>query len=938
MFTMVWMSSALSTMTVRPVRACRTGRGHCVLFVHIFLFCAALTAPGRLQAQESAAFYGRPVSSIDYHADRPLEKSHFDSLIGIKPGDPLTHTALKGAMQALYDTGNFSSIAADASPEGSGVRLIFDLRLNYYFNLFTVEGDVDFAGRSPAEVLSLPVGEPFSETRLEASRLALEKYLKDQGFYRAQVRTQVARDEATRQVDTTFEVKPGELARISSVDISGIPPSEEAIIREKLGFQPGQKYKRSRLRRRVGSLRQYFVSRGFLAASPALKEVYEPADNTVALILEVTGFGRIRVVVDGFKIDRTRLRRLLPVLSGGGVQQDLLEEGQANLKDYLDEQGYPEAVVDVHEERDANGVLVVRYSIEAGRKVTVASVGFEDNKVLSAEDLLKVIQIQPSHFLQKSIYSVMRLDSDVESIRTLYNSRGYLDAEIIPLVKSEKGAEKLSIVFVCREGPLYRAGSVEVKGNQALATATLLQKMELRKGGAYSPHIAERDRQALLAAYNDAGFLQARVTYRAGKPDEKKTCSVEFEITEGSRVLVDRVLVLGNRRTRESVIDKRILLRKDEPLSLGKMLQTQQGLYSTGVFDRVRVAQQDPESTTPYQNVIVRLDEASRFTIRYGLGYQETEKLRGTVELSDISIFGTGRRADLSLRGSRIEQFGVLNFQQPRYRYPPVDTYLTLSAQAKREVSFDVKRYNISYQLGKGLSGHSWALFRYNFQNVRVSNVTAEPSREDTPRNLSTFSAIYINDTRDNYLDPERGFFTSTDFSVTTKLLGSNNYVSLFTQNNYFRKIRNSILMATSLRFGAMKPYGGDTEIPISQRFFAGGASTLRGFETDEAGPVNPANGEPLGGNALFIFNIEARLPIMRLFSVAGFYDTGNVFAQLSDMTLPGFSHDVGLGIRIKTPFGPLRADYGVNLNLPPDRRALGFKTGHLFLTIGPPF
>ena len=101
---------------------------------------------------------------------------------------------------------------------------------------------------------------------------------------------------------------------------------------------------------------------------------------------------------------------------------------------------------------------------------------------------------------------------------------------------------------------------------------------------------------------------------------------------------------------------------------------------------------------------------------------------------------------------------------------------------------------------------------------------------------------------------------------------------------------------------------------------------------------MNPANGEPLGGNALFIFNIEARLPIMRLLSVAGFYDTGNVFAQLSDMTLPGFSHDVGLGIRIKTPFGPLRADYGYNLNLPPDRQALGFKRGHLFLTIGPPF
>ncbi len=934
---MSWLFLAFLSMTIPP----SGGRSSCrsrAFFVTLLLFGLVPLVPGSLQAQDETSFYGRPISRIDYRADRPLEKSHFDSLIGLKPGDLLTHTALKRAMQVLYDTGNFSEIAADASQESAGVHLIFDLRLVYYFNLFTIEGDIDFGGRAPAEVLSLPVGEPYSDARLGESRLALEKYLKDQGLYQAQVREQVFRDEAARQVDTTFEVTPGELARIRSVDISGVPRAEEATVREKLGFRPGEKFKRSRLRRRISALRQYFISRGFLTASPVLKDIYEPSDNTVALVLVVTDFGRIRVVVDGFKIDRTHLRRLLPVLSGEGVQQDLLEEGQRNLKDYLDEQGYPEAVVDVNQERGENGVLVLRYSVEAGRRVTVASVGFEGNKAVSAQDLLSVIQIQPAHFLKKSVYSVAQLDSDVDSIRTLYDSRGYLDAEVIPLVKSEKGAERLSIVFLCKEGPLYRAGSVEVKGNQALATATLLQKMELRQGRPYSPHIAERDRQALLAAYNDAGFLQARVIYRAGKPDAEKTCSVEFEITEGNQVLVDNILVLGNRHTRESVIDKRIQLRHDQPLSLGKMLQTQQGLYSTGVFDRVRVAQQDPENPTPYQNVIVRLDEASRYTIRYGLGYQETEKLRGTVELSDVNIFGTGRRADLSVRASRIEQFGVLNFQQPRYRYPPVDTFLTLSAQAKRQVSFDEKRYDISYQLGKGLSGHSWALFRYNFQNVRVSNVTAEPSREDTPRNLSTFSAIYINDTRDNYLDPEKGFFTSTDFSVTTKLLGSNNYVSLFTQNSYFRKVRESILLAASLRFGAMKPYGGDTEIPISQRFFAGGASTLRGFETDQAGPVNPTNGEPLGGNALFIFNVEARLPIMRVFSLAGFYDTGNVFAQLSDMTLPRFSHAVGVGLRIKTPFGPLRADYGFNLNLPQDLKKLGFKTGHLFLTIGPPF
>ncbi len=902
-------------------------------------FLLLLSAPGFLRAEVGPQYFGQVIRRIDYRADHPLDRTRFDGVIGLKAGDTLTHSGLKGALQALYDTGRFSTIASEAVVEDSGIALTFSLTLNYYFNTFRIEGKVDLQGRYPSEMMDLPSGEPFRGEKLEQARQTVEKYLKEQGYFQAQVEVRLNKDEEDRQIDTVFSVRPGELARIGSIDIRGVPPGEDKIIREKLGFEPGRKYRRARLRRRLEGLKEYFLKRGFLAAVPELTDNYQPVDNTAGLVLDVTNFGRIRVVIDGFKIERSRRRRLLPVLSGEGVQPDLLEEGRRNLKDFLDEQGFPEAIVDVREERGKQEISVLRYSIDAGRKVTVAEVGFRSNKAIPAADLLGVIQIQPARFLQKSVYSVVKLDSDVDSLRTLYNSRGYLDAEIIPLVKPVKGGERLAITFDCNEGPLSVARSVDLKGNHALAAEMLRRKMELQPGKPYSPHIAERDRQALLAAYNDAGFLQARVIYHAGAMDKGHACPVEYEITEGIQTLVDKVLVLGDERTRASIIGKRVKLKSNEPLSLGKMLETQQSLYNVGVFDRVRVAEQNPESVSTYQNVVVRLDEARRFTIRYGLGYQEREKLRGTVEFSDLNILGTGQRADLRLRGSKIEQVGVLSFQQPQFRYLPVNSFFTLSGQQKREVSFDVKRYNLSYQFGQPISGHSWALLRYNFRNVRVSNVRGTPpGREDTPRNLSTISAIYINDTRDNYLDPERGFFTSSDISLTTKLLGSNNYFSLFSQNSYYRKLTSSLLLASSLRFGFLHPYGSDTNIPISERFFAGGASSLRGFEIDRAGPLIPNSDSPSGGNALLIFNLEGRVPLVRAIHLAGFYDTGNVFSSLNAIRLSGFSHSVGVGLRIKTPFGPLRADYGFNLNLPSSLRALGFKSQHIFLTIGPPF
>jgi outer membrane protein insertion porin family len=909
------------------------------------LFCMVLilgTGGGAAAASgvDSESF-GKVIRAIEYVADGPLARSHYDADLGIEPGQVLTRTGVKKAIQSLYDSGRFSRIAVDALPEESGVRLRFNLLYNYYFNLFSYEGRIDLSGRSLWEVISLPIGERFTTGRLEQARLAVLSYMRERGFYLASVEAVPVPDASFHQVNTVFKVQPGSQASVRSVEIQGVPKQESDAVLERLGFKKGDPFDQARLRRRMEGLKNYFLKRGYLAAVAQTSDTFRPESNSIDLVLKVSNFGRIRVTLEGFTIEKDQLRRLLPILTGEGLEEDILEEGAQNIRDYLEELGYPEAEVRFHDEEDESSVRVVRYAINSGRKVTVAYVDFKGNRAFSDNTLFSVVQIQPARFLQKSVYSVAKLDGDVDSLKTFYQSRGYLGVSVIPLVNPLSDGQRLGITFEIQEGRQSQTGSVVIKGNGFLKDDDLRRKMKLRRGSPYSPSLVEEDRQAILSAYNDAGFLQARVSYRIGDADPGDSVSVEFDIVEGTRTYVDNIIVLGNDTTRDSVIERHILVARNEPFSLGKLLKTQQALYNTGVFDLVRVTSQNPESVSPYQNVVVRLEEARRFTLRYGFGYQEREHLRGTLELSDLNILGTARSANLSLRGSAIEQGAALSFQQPQFRFLPVDSYLTFSALQRRDVSFDQKRLNLSYQYGRPLSSHAWGLIRYTFNNVRLSNLSVSASelgREDTPRNLSTFSAIYMNDTRDNYFDPEKGFFTSTDLSVTTKLLGSNDYVSLYTQNSYFKRFPGSLLMAASFRFGAAHPYGGDTSIPISERFFAGGGSSLRGFDTDFAGPLDPVTNKPVGGNALVIGNLELRVPLLRSVRLAGFYDTGNVFRELSQVSLDGFSHTVGIGIRLKTPFGPLRADYGFNLNLSQDLRARGLTAGHFFVTIGPPF
>ena len=908
------------------------------IFVLLTVFHFPLFAES---AGPETAQFGKIIRSIEFASDVPLDRAHYDPYLGIKPGDLLTRTGVKSAIQFLYACGRFSSISVEALPAGDAVHLLFRLRHNYYFNKFSIEGDVDLKGRSLWEWVSLPTGQHITEEGLEQSRKAVLKFLVERGFFGAQVKVRTVLDEANRQVDVVFLVQPGVTATIRSIEVTGVPIPQAGELLRKFRFNKGKSYDRSRLSSSLDNLRKQFLKDGFLAAVAQVSEAFDPATNTVALTLAITNYGKVKVAVEGFKIDKDQLRRLLPILKGEGINREILEEGLDNLKEYLVNKGYSEADVQFSETSDHAGVRFFHYRIIPNRKLTVSYIRFSGNHALTAEEMLSAIEIQSKGVFQSAAYSVTRLDADVESLKTLYQVRGYLNAKITPVTELVDNGRKLGITYLCEAGFQARTRSLTISGNDALATKELMKRVRLAPGKPYSPSLAESDRQAILAAYNDMGFLWAQAAVRVGSPDEAHSYPIEFQIREGIQSFVERILVLGNERTRSSVVHKRIRLKANAPLSLGKMLQTQQGLYGLGVFDQVRVAQQNSESTAPFQDVVVRLQESKRFTVRYGLGYQEREKLRGTLEFTHENIFGLAERALIRFRGSSIEQQVLFSLQQPQFRPIPVDSNFTFSFQNKKDISFDSRRFNISYQFSHPFGGHTWGMLRYNFKNVQILNSQiseSELGREDRPGRFSTFSTALINDTRDNYLDPSKGFFSSTNFGVTPRLLSSDGFLSFFTQNSYYRKLPASLLLAGSVRFGAAYSLEKDPYLPISERFFAGGSSSLRGFDTDYAGPLDLVSNKPLGGNALFVGSMEIRIPLFSFIHIAGLYDTGNIFQTISDINLHGFSHTFGGGLRIKTPFGPLRADYGYNINLPADLRQRGLKRGHFFITVGPPF
>jgi outer membrane protein insertion porin family len=413
---------------------------------------------------------------------------------------------------------------------------------------------------------------------------------------------------------------------------------------------------------------------------------------------------------------------------------------------------------------------------------------------------------------------------------------------------------------------------------------------------------------------------------------------VAYDISEGKSTQVADVHTVGNQLTKRKVITRAINFHEGDPLSQDRLLTSQQKLYSLGLFTRVDIVPVNVNRSDSTRPVLIRVEDASPIILGYGAGYQDREGLRGTIELSHNNLFGLARSLSFRTRASLREQRGQITYKEPRLFNHDLDSYITLFAENARKVSFNTNRTNAAVQVLKRFGPIDNYFIRYNFETVDLSDVNVNPlatGQEDLGTlHLSTFSTAWLRDTRDDPIEPARGFFSSMNFSVASKAYGSEvNLVSFFGQSQMHRRMHQRAVLATSLRLGLIGPYGSTEEVPISERFFAGGSTTLRGFGLDEAGPRDPETNKPLGGNALIIANVELRVPLTGNFSFAPFYDTGNVFQRIHDIKLSSFSNTLGFGLRYKTPFGPLRMDIGFNLAPP-----AGLPTRQIFFTIGNPF
>jgi outer membrane protein insertion porin family len=944
----------------------------CLLWVGAGILAAQ---PKQDSENPAAKYKGRPVAAVLFvPPEQPLTASDLDRILAVKTGRPLEEADVRETIERLFATGRYTDIQADAQNSDNGVILSFITTNRWFIGSVNVTGRIS----SPPNAAQLEngaqldLGQPFSEDKLDAAIAGERRLLESNGLYRPQIHPVFDYDNAHQQMNFRFQVDSGPRARFTTPVFSGDLKMDPARILDATGwrrwmFHSWKKVTQARVRDGLDAVRKLYEKDNRLEARISLNSLsYDPETDTALPRLTIEAGPRIEVRTIGANISQKNLARLVPVFQEHTVDQDLLAEGARNLRDYLQSQGYFNAQVEFKEQRVTSDRASLDFLVNTGMRHRLVHIQISGNHYFTLQAIRERMLLEPVSFLlfPHGRYSESLLHRDEDSISSLYQSNGFRDVKIKDRTEDNyKGVHgDLAVYLDIDEGPQYFVNNLEVEGVKQLNQATLLDRFSSVAGQPFSETNVAVDRDTILAEYFRNGYPNATFEWSSQPAPGPHRVNLRYVISEGSHETIRDVLVSGLGPTRRRLVDQTIRLEAGDPLSPTAITDAQRRLYDLGIFERVDAAIQDPDGDTPDKYVLYDLEEAGRYTMAVGVG-AEIARIGGcqtcldapagatgfaprvSFDITRNNMWGVAHSLSLRTRLSTLESEALLNYTWPHFADNDKLTvsFVGLYEDSRDVRTFSYKRQEGSAQLSERLSKATTLLYRYSYRHVSIDQSTLKISPLlipllSQPVRVGMASVTLVDDRRDDPLDPHRGMYTTVDIGLADRDFGSQpNFFRFLARNSTYHRITKRIILARSTEFGDISPfdYSGSAvdAIPLAERFFAGGASSDRGFPDFQAGPRDTSTGFPLGGNALFFNQTELRFPLLGD-NVGGvlFHDAGNVYSQVNNMSPRTNQHDlqdfnymvhaVGFGLRYRTPVGPVRLDLAYSINPP---RFFGF-------------
>ncbi len=639
------------------------------------------------------------------------------------------------------------------------------------------------------------------------------------------------------------------------------------------------------------------------------------------------------VIFEGNRVfSSNKLKSVIKSKPDEVLNYSVLAQDVSEVKKLYEKKGYSSVEIkyrlDVDEQTNKTNIYMM---IDEKTRVKVSKVSIVGNEEMKANIIKRLLSTKPAWLFNPGVFQEEAFEEDLEKVKAYYQDNGFLDVKVKPQIEYSPDGRFMEITLEIKEGRKYLVGDISVKGNMVFPEKEVKDKLKLKSGDAFSERFLRRDVGNIREYYFKYGYVNVQIDVSRSLNPDTQNIDFVYIIDAKDIVYVGIIDIRGNTKTKDVVIRRELKIYPGDRFDGEKIKRSKGRLYNLGFFEDVGF-DIEPTEEENVRNLVVHVKEAKTGEFSFGGGYSSIDELIGFVAVTqrnfDIAapptFMGGGQNLTIKAEFGTVRRDYLISWTDPWILgYPFLfgfDLYQTTHAKRAGYIYEEV-RTGGDARLGKEFTDQFRGELTYRLEMVDISNVSDEASqdlKDEEGENLISSLLLQLSyDKRDNVFSPKRGYLlVGTVENAGGAFGGDKNFIKTTGSGSFYHSLLEKFVLELRLRTGMTSSYGDTDEVPVYERFYAGGAYTIRGYKERAVSPRDPGSNEPIGGEAILVGNAELTVPIFeKILKGAVFLDVGNTWRRYEDFATGNFRVGTGVGARVKSPIGPINLDYGYPLS-----------------------
>lgn len=735
-------------------------------------------------------------------------------------------------------------------------------------------------------------------------------------------------------------------AKVASIEIRGNKKIELPAIEGRLTLKPGDPYTPDNVR---GQIRILYETGYFEDVQVETESM--PEGIALTFIVQEKPF-ITEILFDGNEeLSDDKLKEKITIKSQAFLDQQQAKESAEKIRLAYQEDGYFSAqVIPIVQTLDEDRKRLT-FFIKEGEKAKIKTVNFDGMRSTSKSEIFKVTATRewvpwyglftqlklPSFLSDAGVLKREEMNNDVERIREVLLNKGYLNAQVgLPTVELSEDKKWFVVSYAISEGEPFTVAELGFRGNTVFEDPELREKMKIKPGEIFQRQKIRDEISRLTDLYGSKGYAFAEVVPNVNPNAEERTATIILNIKEGEMMRIRQININGNDKTKDNVIRRELRVDEQDVIDTPSLKRSFQRLNNLNFFETVEILPQQVDVDKVDLNVRVKEKPTGQFSI--GGGFSTLDKLVAIADITEGNLGGNGWMGRIRGQLGQQRTLGLITFRNPYLNDSLTSMQVDVYRSMTNYITYFEEKSGASLTFGRWLSEYVTGSISLVAEELNFSDPTIDAPEiilsQLGKQTTTGFRTSLARDTRDYFLDPRTGLRTSVGFDFGTPYLGgTNNFYKYYLDVIKYTPLPFDTRFSIHARYGAAEGIDGKP-IPLTERFFVGGINTMRGFVFGRAGPVTPS-GSLIGAAKELIFNNDFIFTISSEAKLNGviFFDWGKGFDDNEPVSFGALRKAAGLEGRWISPFGPLRAAYGINLDAREGERkgVFEFTIGSLF-------